>query len=112
MATINTKELLTGLKCEIITLAKTSFKGFAKEAEQDAKQTIDKIEEKFARWVVLLAEGQLTKEDFELLINAQKELLEMKGLQKVGMSAIKVERFRDGVIKIATDTAFKAIQGL
>ena len=112
MATLDTKELLKGLKSEIITLAKTSFGGFAKEAEQDAKLTIDKIKEKFTRWVVLLAEGQLTKEDFELLVNAQKDLLEMKGLQKAGLSAIKVEGFRDSVIKVVLDTAFKAIPGL
>jgi hypothetical protein len=112
MAALDTKGLLKVLKGEIITLAKTSFKEFAKEAEQDAKQTLEKIKEKFTRWVVLLAEGQLTKEDFELLVNAQKDLLEMKGLQKAGLAAIKVERFRDSVIKIVLDTAFKAIPGL
>lgn len=112
MAAIDFQELFNGLKKDAITLAKASFKTFANEAEQDAQHLLENLKDKLSRWTVLLADGKLTAEDFELLVGAQKELLEMKVLQRAGLAAIKIEQFKNSVINLITDTVFHAIPGV
>jgi hypothetical protein len=109
MAAINFQDLFNGLKDDVITLARASFKTFTKEAEQDAQNLLEGMKDKLSRWTALLAEGSLSTEDFELLINAQKDLVQMKVLQQAGLAIIRIEQFRDSVIHLITDTIFHAL---
>lgn len=112
MATANFQEIFKSLKTDAVTMAKVSFKAMAKEAEQDAHHLLDELKEKLSKWVTLLAEGKLDKEDFELLVSAQKDLVGMVALQKAGLAKIKIEHFRDSIINLITDSVFHAIPGL
>ncbi len=112
MAAINFKDLFTELETNLLALAKASFKSLTKQAEEDAKNLLDSMKDKLQRWATLLAEGKLTTDDFELLITAQKDLIEMTALQKAGLAVIKAEQFRDSVVNLITDTVFSAIPGL
>ncbi len=109
---INIETLFTELKQNILTLAKASFVSFSKEAEADALSLWESMKDNLQRWTVLLAQGTLTLEDFELLVTAQKDLVEMTALQKAGLAAIKAEQFRNSVINLITDTIFSAIPGV
>jgi len=109
MAAINFQDLFNGLKDDVITLARASFKTFTKEAEQDAHNLLEGMKDNLSRWTALLAEGSLSTDDFELLINAQKDLVEMKVLQRTGLAIIRIEQFRDSVIHLITDTIFHAL---
>ena len=109
MAAINFQDLFNELKGDVITLAKASFKTFAKEAEQDAQNLLEGLKDNLSRWTALLAEGSLSTDDFQLLINAQKDLVEMKVLQRTGLAIIRIEQFRDSVIHLITDTIFRAL---
>ncbi len=105
-------ELFTQLKNNILALAKASYKSYAKEAEEDAKNLLESMKEKLERWTGLLAEKKLTPDDFELLITAQKDLIEMAALQRAGLATIKAEQFRDSLVNLITDTVFSAIPGI
>ncbi len=109
---INFGELFTELKKNVLVLAKASFKSFEKEAEQDAENLLNSMKDKLERWTGLLAAGTLTLDDFELLVMAQKDLVEMKALQKAGLAAIKAEQFRDSLVNLITDTILSAIPGV
>jgi len=109
MAAINFEDLFNGLKGDVITLARASFKTFTKEAEQDAQNLLEGMKDNLSRWTALLAEGSLSTEDFQLLINAQKDLAEMKVLQRTGLAIIRIEQFRDSIIHLVTDTIFQAL---
>ena len=109
MAAINFQDLFNGLKDDVITLARASFKTFTKEAEQDAQNLLEGMKDNLSRWTALLAEGSLSTEDFQLLINAQKDLAEMKVLQRTGLAIIRIEQFRDSIIHLVTDTIFQAL---
>ena len=106
---INFQDLFNGLKGDVITLARASFKTFTKEAEQDAQDLLEGMKDNLARWTALLAEGSLSADDFQLLINAQKDLVQMKVLQRAGLAIIRIEQFRDSVIHLITDTIFSAL---
>ena len=109
MAAINFQDLFNGLKDDAITLARASFKTFTKEAEEDAQNLLEGMKDNLSRWTALLAEGSLSTDDFQLLINAQKDLIEMKVLQRTGLAIIRIEQFRDSVIHLITDTIFHAL---
>lgn len=109
MAAINFENLFNGLKTDVVTLATASFKTLATEAATDAQNLLQEMKEKLARWTILLAEKKLTPDDFELLINAQKDLIEMKVLQKAGLTAIRIEQFRDSVVNLVADSIFHVI---
>lgn len=111
MAAINFQDLFNGLKNDAITLARASFKTFTKEAEQDGENLLEGMKNNLSRWTALLAEGSLSTDDFELLINAQKDLVQMKILQRTGLAIIRIEQFRDSIIHLITDTIFQALPG-
>ena len=112
MAAIDFNALLAELENGMIALAKASFKSYINEAEQDAKNLLDGMKDKLQRWVLLLSQGALTTDDFELLITAQKDLFEMAALEQAGLAEIKAEQFRDSVVNLITDTVLSAIPGL
>ena len=112
MAAINFKDLFAELETNVLALAKASFKSFTQQAQQDAKALLENMKDKLERWATLLAQGAITSDDFELLITAQKDLIEMTALQKAGLTIIKAEQFRDSVVNLITDTVFSAIPGV
>jgi hypothetical protein len=104
MPAINFEAIFGELKESIVTLAKISFKKLSEEAAEDGKRLLEDMKEKLERWTILLAQGKLTTEDFEMLVLNQKDLVQMHALRQAGLAAIKAEQFRDGVINIVVDT--------
>ena len=109
MAAIDFTQLFTELENGVIALAKASFKSYINEAEQDAQNLLDGMKDKLQRWVLLLAQGALTTDDFELLITAQKDLVQMAALEQAGLAEIKAEQFRDSVVNLIVDTVLSVI---
>jgi hypothetical protein len=103
-------ELFNHLKDEVIMLAQISLKKFGEEAKGDALVLLNSMKEKLKRWTVLLANGDLTTEDFEWLVNSQKDLVEMEALKQVGLAAIRVDQFKNSVINMIVDTVFSFIK--
>ncbi|MBZ4660462.1 MAG: hypothetical protein JG766_2385, partial [Desulfacinum sp.] len=46
-----------------------------------------------------------TKEEFRFLVESKKDLLELAALKEAGLSAIRLEQFRNGVVNLAVSTA-------
>lgn len=101
---MNFQDIFNELKDNIVTLAKISFKKFADQAAQDGKQLLEDLKDRLQRWTELLAQGQITPGDFEMLVLNQKDLIEMAALRQAGLSAIKAEQFRDSIINVVIDT--------
>jgi len=88
-------------------LAKDIFDGFEEQAKEDAKAFTQESEADLRRWVKLLEEGKITKQDFGDLVEGKKALAEIHALTVAGISLTKLERFRSGLIDLVVDTAFK-----
>ncbi len=101
---MNFQDIFNELKDTIAALAKVSFKKWASEAEQDGRKLLEDMKDKLQRWTELLAQGQITPKDFEMLVLNQRDLTEMAALRQAGLSLIRAEQFRDSVVNVVIDS--------
>ena len=99
-------EFIEGLKTAAKDLAKEIFDGFEDQALDDAQAFLEKAQADLQRWTKLLAQGELTEQDFSDLIQAKKALAEIHALRQTGVALAKLERFRTRFINLVIDTAF------
>jgi hypothetical protein len=91
----------------IAELAAEDWKDYRKEATRDARSFVDKTREDLERWTALLAEGKLSKEDFEWLLLGKKDLADLEALKRAGLTRARLQRFRTALIKLIAGTAFE-----
>ena len=53
------------------------------------------------------ASEAMSKKDFEFLLKGKKDLAEMEALKQLGLSKIRINKIKDGVIGIVVGSAFK-----
>jgi hypothetical protein len=100
------KEFLAALETGIRDLAAKTGKEFAKDAQSDAREFLTKTEEDLKRWTKLLAKGQLTKDEFEWLVEGKQDLAKMRALKLAGLAQVRIDRFRNALMDLIVDTAF------
>ncbi|MDY0781622.1 hypothetical protein [Tenacibaculum sp. IB213877] len=105
---IDFEKILQELKKVLTDLFKDKYSEFTKESKKDVEAILSDSKEKLERWTILLAEGKITLQDFKWLLEAQKDLLHMKALYKVGVSKISLGHFKNKVI----NTIFDVIKGV
>ena len=103
-------KILEQLKKDIVDLAKITMKGYVDEAKKDGLAFLKSTEDKLRRWTDLLINGDLTKEEFEWLLNSQKDLAVMAALKEAGLAAIRVDQFKSSLLNLIADTVFHLIQ--
>lgn len=109
MASIDIEKLLKELKDESAKLAKQAFKKFKEEAENDAIHLISSLEEDIKRWTLQLTNGQISKDDFEWLVMAKKELIEMVALKHAGLTLIKIDELKAKLLNLVITKVFSLI---
>jgi hypothetical protein len=100
------KEILA----QMTQLAKDTLKDNWQAAVQDGKDIVDKNEAKLQKWLTMLNQGQLDKEEFEFLCDGLKNLAEMEALRQVGLKAAQIDKFRAQLFALIIDTGFKFIK--
>src|SRR5205814_4594733 len=101
---IDIKSVLSELENKVVNLAKTSFKDVANEATADGKQLLSTIKEDLIRWTQELANGEISKGEFEILLIGQKDLIKMSALTQAGLTLARVDEFKTGVFNLIIDT--------
>lgn len=94
------------LEC-VKELAKEIFNGYEEEANKDTTAFIKKTEADLKRWIKLLVDRKLTKQDFNDLVLAKKALAEIHALTQAGIALTKLERFRTSLINLVIDKTFE-----
>jgi hypothetical protein len=100
-------DFLENLKKGLEELAKKNWREFRDAAEKDGKAFVEKTKEDLRRWTKLLAQGDLSKDDFEFLVAGKKDLVEMEALKQAGLTLVRLERFQNALISLVIDTAFE-----
>ncbi len=98
-----TKIVLNGVK----GLATGSLKDFLAAANDDAKAFLRQSEDDFRRWTKELAENKLSKDEFEDLVRGEADVAKMAALTQAGITAARIQRFRNALINLVIDAAFK-----
>jgi hypothetical protein len=89
-------------------LATGALKDFLVDAQNDAKGFLKMSEEDLKRWTDELASQKLDKDEFADLVDGEGDLAQLDALTQLGIAEADLQRFRDGLINLVKDAAFKA----
>ncbi len=98
------------LIAQITQLAKDTLKANWQDALKDGKDIVDKNGAKLQKWLTLLNQGQIDKEEFEFLCGGLKNLAEMEALKQAGLKVAQIDKFRTQLFALIIDTSFKFIK--
>lgn len=97
------KELQKGVR----KLAQGLVDGLEEQAVADLNTFLGKSKKDLDRWTKLLEKGEITREDFNDLVQARKALTELHELTRTGIGHSKLERFRTDLVQLFIDSAMK-----
>jgi len=106
---MNIDEILKQIKSELNQLFAENFKNLSNESKKDLNKFLSESEEKLKRWVVLLLEEKITKEEFEWLVKSQKDILLLASLNEAGISKIKLSNIKNHVISTIIKTVLTSL---
>lgn len=92
---------------QVKKLAETNFPSLLAEMKTDTQAFLNAQAHDLKTWTQELASDEIDKEDFNFLVHGQAALFEMHALTVAGISEAQLQQFRDALIKIVVDTAFK-----
>ena len=104
-------KLFKEMEKQIISLAQSTVSNFKKQAVADAKQILAELKPDLKRWTLLLAQKKIKINEFEWLVNSDKELVKMKALENAGLAATRTSAFGLGVLNIIIDTTLRRVVG-
>ena len=107
---VDFETIFKSLKEGITGLAKDTVKKFTTQAKADGLELLESMKEKLERWTRMLIAGDLTTEDFEFLVNSQKDIVAMNALKQAGLAAIRIDQFRNSVLNLIVDSVFNIIK--
>ena len=97
-------EIFKELKNNLKDLVKLTVREYKDAALDDGQKFLESIKDDLERWTRLLADGELTTADVEWLIESKKDLTEMFLLQQAGLAQIRVDKFKNSLVNMITDT--------
>lgn len=100
---------ISSLEDGIKKLASETLGGYKDVAISDSKEFLEKTKADLKKWTEELARGELSQDDFKFLVAGKKDLAELHGLKQAGLTLVKIESFKNGVIDIVVNAAFNAI---
>lgn len=99
------KDLLKELKGNLLSLMGAKFDDLKDESKKDVQDFLKASKEKLERWTTLLAEGNLTLDDYKWLVESQKDLVVLEGLYAAGVSKIKLGHLKNSILDTVISTA-------
>jgi hypothetical protein len=100
-------EFFDQLKKDILHLVKSDWGQYAKAAHEDAETFLTRSRVDLERWTKELASGDLSRDDFEFLIQSKKDLAELAALKNAGLALVQLDRFRSSLLQTVIGTAFR-----
>lgn len=86
--------------------AQEIFGGYQESARDDAQAFLDKTKADLEKWTKMLAQGEISKQDFTDLVQAKEALAKIHMLTQEGLALTKLERFRRDLINLVIEKAF------
>lgn len=102
-------DFLSTVKTDVAKLIEKNLSDYADAATSDCDDFLDSIKADLLRWTELLAQNQLTLQDFEFLVKGKKDLAELEALRQQGLAQIRMNKFKNGLISTVIGAARKAI---
>lgn len=106
---IDFETFLQTVRTDLGLLAEDLGRNYAKEVVKDGTDYAKRFKDRIERRITLLADGKLTKDEFEWLMKAEKNLVELKTIKKKGLAIVQLNRIRDAIIDTMIGAALKSI---
>tara|TARA_R100001143_G_scaffold63594_1_gene73144 strand:- start:3762 stop:4091 length:330 start_codon:yes stop_codon:yes gene_type:complete len=97
------------VKTDLVIVAENLGRDYAKEIVTEGTDFARRFQERLERRITLLANGELSKEEFEWLMKSEKNLIELKSIEKKGLAVVQLNEIRDAIIDTLIVAAFKVI---
>lgn len=101
---------LKTVSADLGTLAEDLGRNYAKGVVKDGTDFAKRFKDRIERRITLLANGKLTKDEFEWLMKAEKNLVELKSIEKKGLAVVQLNEIRDAIIDTLIGAAFKMVR--
>jgi hypothetical protein len=99
------QDFLTALEDSLKKLATQDWATVRDAAVKDGQAFFAKARDDLKKWTEELAEGKLSKEDFEDLIKGQRDLAELTALKAAGLAEVKLQQFLTDLVNTIVTTA-------
>ena len=90
--------LFKELKDEITVLAKDKFDGQSTAIVEDMQEYFEQSKEKLQKWGNLFKQQRIDKDELIWLLKSQKDILQLKSLQHIGVSSISIGHFKNKIV--------------
>lgn len=110
MKAIDWNALEKDVEAQVIALAEAMFKGWAKQAASDAKDFLLKSKDFLATAAKQLASGEIDQELFKSELRGRLDDAEFLALEEVGLTQVRLDMFKNGMIDILTSVVTGAIK--
>lgn len=106
---IDFNDLFNNLTSAVSKAAIDSVKEYANSAKKDGLKFLESSKSKLRTWTGLLESGALTTDEFKILVNSQKDLMQMELLKQKGISKIKLNKAKNSIIEAVIKTGIEFI---
>lgn len=93
----NFDDFLSQLKDDLIGLAKNFGEDVKDELISDGTAFAEEAKEDLMRWTQLAAEGRLTQDDLQFLVEGKKDLAKMEALKQKGLAKAKLDKYKNAL---------------
>jgi len=106
----NFDQIYQDLKSGVVDIAKQSFQDYITEAKAAGKSALDGMKDNLQHWAQEVENGALTKDDLEFLLQEEASLEELTALKQTGITAIRIDQFRNAIISVISGTLTSLIK--
>ncbi len=106
---IDFDNLFETLKTGVTEIAKKSIGNYLSQAQTDGHGLIEMMKTDIQKWTQQLANGTLSKDDFEYNLLGEKDGIAMNALKEAGFAEIAVDQFKKDILDLVKDTVFNLI---
>jgi hypothetical protein len=101
--------LFQSLKSSVEDYVKSNAKDHFTDVAKDARAFLEDSKSDLQKYTMQLEQGIITKEKFESLMLDMKDNLKLEGALQAGLSQIKADQIKSGIITMLTQTVFRIL---
>ncbi len=105
---VDFNNFLSDVKKEIASLIESSLNEFRSQVIAAGDEFIEDSKDDIKVWTEQLADGQLSKDDFEWLMRSKETTTKLIILKHIGLTKAQVDKLTTGIIDVVIKTAFKS----
>lgn len=103
------ESFLEVLKQNILDMADKELQEFKLAAVMDGITFTSKLRADLLRWNIQYANGDISRDEYEWLLEGKKDLAEMEFLKQQGLAQVRLDNFVNSLITMIVSTAITAL---